>query len=121
MALTKDAAIVVHDNITLTAGAADTVSSAQDLSAKYAAEALIKITNGATGPTIAAQVQISVSQDGTNYYNFGGALKGGTTNSGVYSWTIGLPFGAKYVKFTSGSNTGQNVTLRVELATVSAV
>jgi len=47
-----------------------------DLSAGYGAQVDIKLTNGATGPTVAAQVQIQVAADtgGTLFVNFGGLL-----------------------------------------------
>ena len=115
--------VVVHNNITLTASAADTTSSSQSIGTKYGCCLLVKITNGATGPTIPAQCQVQVSGDDSNYYSFGGALVGGTTNSGIYSWDVPLPLDAQtlYVRTVSGSNTGQNVTLRVELVTVDSI
>lgn len=112
---------VVHNNITLTASAGDTTSDAVDLQDGHESLALIKITNGATGPTVPAQVQIQLSSDNSNYYDYGGPLVGGTTNAGVYSWGIDIPRGTKYLKTVSGSNTGQNVTLRVEVVEVASM
>ena len=111
---------VIHDNATLTASAADTTATAQDMSGTEGGSLFIKLTNGATGPTVPAQVQIQVSGDNSNFYNFGGALIGGTANNGVSQWGgIDIPKGNKYVRTVSGSNTGQNVTLRVEIVKVT--
>lgn len=121
MASTK-AVTAIWSSQTLTAGAGDTTSSAVDLSDGYGAALHIKLTNGATGPTVAAQVQIQVSADNSEYYNFGGALKGGTANSGVYSWGgIDIPVGVEYVKLVAGSNTGQNVTVDADISEVTAL
>lgn len=121
MTTTKPAPSVLADNVTLTAGAADYTSSVLDLQDGYFAGLGIKITNGATGPTVAAAAQVWWSFDNSNWYKLGGAYGAQTTNNGVYSWPVPLPSWAKYVKVTAGSNTGQNVTLRVEGLEVSEV
>lgn len=121
MALTK-ATAVIWNNTTLTAGAADTTSTAQDVTAAYDCALDIKLTNGGTGPTVAAQVQIQHSPDNSNWYNLGGALKGSTTSSAVTSWAL-IPLGpnARYVRLVAGSNTGQNVTVRAEISKLTGV
>lgn len=107
---------------TLTASAADTTSSAVTLTTGYGASLNIKLTNGATGPTVAAQVQIQLSNDNTTYWNFGGPLVGKTSNSGVSSWAgIRIPIGAQYLKLVAGSNTGQNVTVDADISEVSTI
>lgn len=120
MAATKSVT-VVHNDITLTAGGGDTTSSAQNFTTEYSAMALIKITNGATGPTVPAQVQIQISADSSNWYDWGGALIGNVDNDEIYSFAVEFPIPVMYIRFVSGSNTGQNVTLRVELMEVTAV
>ena len=120
MASTKTVT-VLHNNVTLTAGAGDTTSSAWDLADGFGGMLHVKITNGATGPTVAAKVQIQVSPDDSNYYNFGAALYGSITNNAISSYSVEIPIGVKYVKTVSGSNTGQNVTLRVEGVEVTAL
>ena len=111
---------------TLTAGAANTSSSWIDLSGAYGAQISIKLTNGATGPTVAAQVQIVVAND----YNagsptlpvyFGGAFVGGTANSEVDYLSVELPIGVAAVQLVAGSNTGQDVTVDADIAVVSGV
>jgi len=111
---------------TLTAGAGNTTSSVIDLSAGYGSVINIRLTNGATGPTVAAQVQVVVA----NNYNsgsptlpisFGGPFTGGVTNSGVYYCSVEIPIGIEAVELVAGSNTGQNVTVDADISTVTAV
>jgi hypothetical protein len=121
MATTK-AVTVIYNNVTLTASNADTVSSSIDLADGYGASLFVKITNGATGPTVPAQFIIETSADNSNFYQLGGALVANTTNNGVYSWgALEIPMGVKYLRLTAGSNTGQNVTIRAEVCETSAV
>lgn len=120
MALTKSST-VVHNSITLTAGAGDTTSSTQDLTASYQHTARIRISNGGTGPTIAAQCKVQVSEDTTsgNFMTLATVI-GTTVNSDVVEVSVAIPDTAQQVRFVSGSNTGQNVTLRVVLDKVTA-
>jgi len=120
MAATK-VTTVLDNSITLTAGSGNHTSSVWDVHTGYGGTLNIKITNGATGPTVAAQSQVQVSEDNSNWYNLGGALVASVTNSAVTSWTINIPIGVQYVQVISGSNTGQNVTLRVEGSLVTAL
>ena len=120
MATTKSV-VVQSNNITLTAGAGDTTATATSLTDNYGSTMLIKLTNGATGPTIAGQVQVEVSGDNTNFFKHGGPLVGGTSNSGISSWTVQLSKDILYARTVSGSNTAQDVTLRVEITQVDAV
>jgi len=112
----------VHfNNVTLTAAADDQTSTPQDLTDGYGGVASIRLTNGATGPTIPAQVQIAVSPDNSNYYDYGGPLVGSTANNAVVEWVVDIPIGVYYLQFVAGSNTGQNVTCRVEFTEVTVV
>ena len=121
-ALTK-ANVVLHNATTLTAGAADTNSATVNATTFYATQVDIKITNGATGPTVPGQSQIQVAADGagTLFVNFGGPLVANTGNSVVTSWSIELPLGIAAFRTVSGSNTGQNVTLDVDYSKVTAL
>lgn len=124
MALTK-ARSSIWAGQTLTAGAANTESAWQDLSGAYAATLSIELTNGATGPTVAAQVRLDVAND----YNAGSpsliveltTLKGSTANNGVYEWHVELPMGTSAVRLVAGSNTGQNVTVNADVSKVTAL
>jgi hypothetical protein len=117
MAVTKTNT-VLHNDESVAAGGADETSSAVDLTAVDEAAVNVKITNGATGPTVAGQCQLELSNDNTNWHKFGGPLQGGVTNSGVYSWAgIRVPTGTQRVRAVIGSNTGQAVTYRVDCST----
>jgi hypothetical protein len=122
MATTKTPTVLA-DSVTLTAGAGaeSSASSVWDLADGYGGLLNIKITNGATGPTVAAQSQIYVSPDNSNWYKLGGALIAALGNAVITSWSIVVPIGAKYLKTLSGSNTDQNVTIRVTGTEVTAI
>lgn len=121
MASTK-AVTAIWSGQNLVAGAGDTTSSAVTLDDGYGAGLHIKLTNGATGPTIAAQVQIETSADNSEWYDLGGPLVGGTGNSGVRSWGgIEIPIGVEYIRVVAGSNTDQNVVVDADISEVTAV
>jgi len=112
---------VLDNNVTLTAAAANHTSGNWDLQDGYGGKLGLKVTNGATGPTLAAQCQIQVSGDNTNWYNLGGALISTLGNNVVTSWVVMVPIGAKYLQVISGSNTGQDVVLRVAGVEISEI
>lgn len=121
MASTK-AVTAIWSGTTLTAGAGDTTSSAVTLDDGYGAALHIKLTNGGTGPTIAAEVVIEVSADNSEWYHFSAPLKGSTGNSAVLSWGgIDIPIGVEYLRLKAGSNTGQDVTVDADISEVTAV
>ena len=111
---------VIWDTITLTAGAGDTTSATQDLTDGYGGSLYMKITNGATGPTVAAQVIVWYSGDGTNWYQRSGGYVATLGATIVTSWVVDVPIGVAYLKLVAGSNTIQNVTIRAELTEVTA-
>jgi ribosomal protein S28E/S33 len=122
MALTKSRTSL-NSGTTMTAGAGDVTSAAQDLTGSYATVVDIKITNGATGPTVAAQVQIQIGADsgGTLMCNLGGPLVGSVANSAVTSWSVELPSAAGCFKIVSGSNTAQNTTLDCDYSRITGI
>ena len=120
MAATK-AVTAMENGLTLTAGAGDDTGTAVTLDDGYGAQISLKLTNGATGPTIAAQIQIQASQDNSEWYKFGLPLVGNTDNNGVESWSLAVPIGVEYIRTVQGSNTGQNVTCDIDLSEVTAV
>ncbi|HVC54954.1 MAG TPA: hypothetical protein VND95_03310 [Stellaceae bacterium] len=116
----------IWSGTTLTAGAGNVTSSVIDLSTSYGSTINIRLTNGATGPTVAAQVQVMVANDynagsPTLPVNFGGAFTGGVDNGGVYYASVEIPIGVEAVYLVAGSNTGQNVTVDADISTVTAV
>lgn len=119
MALTKTRTSI-WSGTSQTAGST-TTSSAQDLSTYYGSALHIRITNGATGPTVAGQVLIEASADNSAWWDLGGALVGGTANSGVYEWTVIVPIEIKYVRLYGSGNTGQTITLDADILSITAL
>lgn len=121
MATTKTTTVIWNGQ-TLVAAAANTISSVVTLTGGYGASLNIKLTNGATGPTLAAVVQVQISADNSEWYDLCGALSGSTANAGVYSWGgIDIPMGVKYLKLSAGGNTSQNVTVDADITEVTAL
>lgn len=126
MAAPTKARTSIWSSQTLTASSADTVSSWVQVDTSFPPTLGLKLTNGATGPTVAAQIQIEVANDynagsPTLPVEYGGPLVGKTDNSGVASWPIELPLGTAAVRLTGGSNTGQNVTVDADISKVTGI
>ena len=121
MATTK-AVTVLFNDVALVAGAGPTTSALATIDDGYGGGLNVKLTNGATGPTIPAQVQVQVSPDNSHWYDVGYALVGLTGNAAVASWgDIPVGIGVKYLQCIAGSNTDQNVTVRAEIVEVTGV
>ena len=120
MASTKSVTVLDND-VTLTAAAGDHTSGVWTLDDGYGGQLFIEVTNGGTGPTVAAVVQIQASPDNSTYYDFGGELGSTLGNSIVTTWSVPIPIGVEYIKVVSGSNTGQDVVIRVEGTEVTAI
>lgn len=118
--MTTKTRAAIWTTTTLTAAAGNTTSSAVDMTTSERGGLQIKLTNGATGPTVAAQVQIEVSDDNTNWFTYGPPLVGSTANNGVRSWgEIEIPVDIMYFRLVAGSNTGQDVTVNASVAKVT--
>jgi len=121
MATTKVVTALWHDN-TLVAAAGDETSDTATLDDGYGAALHVIITNGATGPTVAAKCQVQVSADNSHWFNFGPALQSLTGNSVVSQWGgIDIPIGVEYLRLVAGSNTAQDVTISADISEVTAV
>lgn len=122
MASTK-AVTAIFNGETFTAGSTHADSSVVTLDDGYGAALHVKITNGATGPTVALSLQIWVSADNSEWYKFGGELQGNTDNNGEVSWGgINIPMGVEYLKIAPATNnTGQNVTVDADISEVTAI
>ena len=124
MAATK-ARTAIWTSQTLTASAGNTTSSPVDLSAGYGAMLNFDLTNGGTGPTVAAQIQVQVAND----WNAGsptlweslGTYIGSLTASAIASFSIEIPAGVAAVRLIAGSNTGQNVTANADISNITAL
>jgi hypothetical protein len=107
----------------LTAGAGNTTSSAVNINTSFECQVNIKLTNGGTGPTVPAQVQIQVANDTTPtlLVNYGGALVGTSVNSDISYFSVTLPIGLQQMKLVAGSNTGQAVTVDADISCVTGI
>lgn len=90
----------------------------------------LKITNGATGPTLQCEGRVLIAHNtgatpaagsaGTDWktiWRFGG----GTASNGVTeSGAIEVPFGAQHVEVEFTGNTGQAVTVEAVMTTVAS-
>lgn len=122
MAATK-AVTAIFSGEAFVAGESHAASNVVTLDDGYGAALHVKITNGATGPTVPLSLQIQVSADNSEFYDFGGPLQGLTANNGVISWGgIEIPIGVEYLRLISAvTNTGQNVTVDADISEVTAV
>lgn len=122
MAATK-ARTAIWTAQTLTAGAGNTTSSSIDLSGGYGAQVDIKLTNGGTGPTVAAQCQVQAANDAaaTLWTEFGGPLQASTTASAIAYFSVELPIGVAAIRLVAGANTGQNVTIDADVSNVTGL
>lgn len=120
MSLTYSLSLAVSST-TVAAGTPFT-SSWIDLSSCYDATVSWQVTNGASGPTIAAQVQIEYANDynggsPTSITNgtFGGAIQTQTGNSVVTAiGGIQVPGGGA-IRFIVSGNTGQSVSFQADV------
>lgn len=99
-----------------------TTGTAVNLTTGYGCLVTAKITNGATGPTVACDFVVNVSND-----NFSADLievfraTAGTANNGIYYFSFELPACVMYANTVFTGNTGQAVTVQCtgeELTTI---
>ena len=114
----KSATVAIWNGTTLTASAADTVSDVIVLGG-CGADLSISLQNGATGPTLEAQVIVKVSHNGTRYFAYTGALKGSRVNNDLADFPTRIPQGYSYLKLYAGSNTGQDVDVYAHLQEIN--
>lgn len=109
-------------------GAGSTTRGTVDLRAKHGGLLTVKITNGATGPTVQATCNILVAHNsgstptaasaGTDWktiWSFGG----GTTNSAITEQSMDVPAGAMHLEVEVTGNTGQAVTCEAFLSEIT--
>lgn len=94
---------------TSNSASSSTSGTAADLTACYGGLMTIKITNGGTGPTVAASMYVYTSGDNTNFKLFT-KVTSDTVASSVNEWPVDIPPGTMYVNTTLKDNTGQAVT-----------
>ena len=119
MALSKTLVPAINAVSVAAAGSQD--SGWLTLADAYEAGFDLKITNGATGPTIAQTISVYLSPDQAKQYLMA-AYTGGTANNDVTQVAgVTIPRWAKYVKFIATGNTGQAVTADVSLTKITSL
>jgi hypothetical protein len=108
MASTKALSTIIAA-ATSNAAAATTTGAVIDLTVKYSALLTIKITNGATAPTLPANAYVYVSGDNVNFKLFQ-KIGGDTVNASVNEWAVDVPVATMYVRVDVKDNTAQAVT-----------
>jgi len=89
----------------------------------------MKITNGGTGPTVAATATVSIAHnagatptagaegsDWKRLYQFAGT----TTNSDTQQWALDIPPGVMHLQVAFADNTGQAVTVEAFLSEITS-
>jgi hypothetical protein len=118
MAATKTASTLIASQSLAAGGAA--VTGILNLLTAYGATITARLTNGGTGPTIAATVTINISTDGTTWRQFAAAT-GGVSNSEVDDFTFQIPPSVMYAQVSIVGNTGQAVTIESFAHTLTTI
>lgn len=105
----------------LTAGAGDIVSETVKLDPAYGAIAHRKIINGATPPTVEAEIFVELSAEDLRWYEFGSSLKGGTVADAVTSDSVEIPDKAIFMRLKAGRNTVQDVTADADASVLDSL
>ena len=119
MAATKNLRTIIAAATSNTAGST-TTGTAIDLTTKYGGLLTAKITNGGTGPTIAASVNVYTSGDNSNFKLLT-TVTATTVVSAVHEWAFDIPPGVMYVRADVTGNTGQAVTCEAFFQELSAI
>lgn len=118
MAVTKTARTL--QSSASNAAAATTTGTALDLTTGLGGLLTAKITNGATGPTIAGSLYVEVSNDNTNWKVFRQCVAG-VANSAVYEFSVEIPPSVMYVRTRFADNTAQAVTVEAFLHELTSI
>jgi hypothetical protein len=119
MAVTKTLRTIITA-ATSNAASATTTGTAFNLTTAFGALLTAKITNGGTGPTIAASVKVYTSADNANFKLFQ-TVTGDTTASSVNEWAFDIPATVMYVRADVTGNTVQAVTCEAFLQELTTV
>lgn len=119
MAVTKTLRTIIAAATTNTA-ASTTTGTAFDLTTKLGALLTAKITNGATGPTIAASVKVYTSADNSTFKLLQ-TLTGDSINNSVNEWAVDIPPTVMYVRADVTGNTAQSVTCEAFLQELTTI
>lgn len=95
---------------TSNAAGGTTTGTAVNLTTALGCAVVLKVTNGATGPTVGCTVKIEVSNDTTNWFTWYAATAS-VTASAVNEFSVDLPPAIMYARSKFEGNTGQAVTV----------
>ncbi len=118
MAATKTRT-VTHNDASLAGGAGDN-AVARSIATSYGATVLLRITNGATAPTVPAAAEIQLG-NGTVWFTLTGELIASPDNNGVREWSIPVPRDITDVNIVFKSGDDQTVTIRSEVFEMTGI
>lgn len=119
MAATKTLRTIIAA-ATSNAAAATTTGTAFDLTTKYGGLLTLKITNGGTGPTVAASAYVYTSGDNSNFKETQ-KFTAPVTASAVTEWSLVIPPGVMYLRVDVKDNTAQAVTCEAFLQELTTI
>lgn len=120
MAATKSLSTSIAAATSNSAGGT-TTGTAIDLTTSYGAYVTTKVTNGATGPTVAATVYIETSGDNSNWKTHAAFLTATGNNTVTEPPPVYLPPPVMYCRVRVTGNTGQAVTCEAFVHRLTAI
>lgn len=125
---TKAVATLISAGTSNTAGS--TTRGTVDLRDDFGGLLTVKVTNGATGPTVAPTVNILVAHNagstptaasrGTDWKTLA-SFEGDSVNSSVNEWSYEVPIGVMHLEVEVTGNTGQTVTCEAFMSQITAI
>lgn len=119
MAATKNLRTIIAAATSNSAGST-TTGTAIDLTTRYGGLLTVKITNGATGPTVPASANVYTSGDNTNFKLFN-QVTADITGAASYEWAFDIPLGTMYLRVDVTGNTAQAVTCEAFLQELTTI
>lgn len=121
MALTKSYT-AMQASATNTAGSTTTPTAAL---VNYGIAIIAKITNGGTGPTVACDAVLEVSDDNATFFEKDRRTAGVTASTAyIFVWDLGVGGGGgdwKYARVKFTGNTAQSVTIQADCESTTAL
>lgn len=109
----------IQASATNTAGST-TTGTAIDLTTASGGVVGFKITNGATGPTVACSATLQYSRDNFSTSWDAAVATAGISNNAVFSGAWNIPIGVMYCRVVFSGNTAQSVTVEAYLMEATA-
>jgi len=108
MAITKTARAIVAADTAVAAG--NSAQGSIDLRNGYGFDGVLRITNGATGPTIGCSAIVEYSNDNTTWREVYRIMHVTTANA-TLTRSVSIPAEVMYARVTFSGHTGQGVTV----------